>query len=228
MPAIRSRSDRSGAHADRSHDRGHGPLLQFLPSERMSEPLTLQDIPSAAEYAQRRDAWRAEVIAAKKLRTVAIGDNVTLLFENRTTVRYQVLEMLRIEKTTDAAGIQAELDAYNPLIPGGTDWRATMMIEFADAEERRVQLKYLRAVEHEVYAQIGTTRIRAVADEDMERSDAEKTAAVHFLRFPLPAQAIAALRAGAALEFAIDHPRYRFGAAVVDPAVRAALLGDLD
>jgi hypothetical protein len=172
----------------------------------MSAHLTLDDIPSAAEYARQRESWRAEVIAAKKDRTIAVGENVTLLFENRATVRYQVLEMLRIEKTTDAAGIQAELDAYNPLIPGGSDWRATMLIEFDDAEERRVQLRYLRDAEHQVYAQVGEQRIAAVADEDMERSDEHKTSAVHFLRFPLDAHAIAALRAGAPLAFGIGHP----------------------
>ena len=194
----------------------------------MPRELTLNDIPSAAEYARTRDAFRAEVIAAKKARTVAIGENVTLLFESRQTVLYQVLEMLRIEKTTDSDGIQAELEAYNPLIPGGSDWRATMLIEFPDAEERRVQLKYLRTVEHAVYARIGTTHIAAVADEDMERSDEEKTSAVHFLRFPLAAADVEALRAGAPLVFGSEHPRYRFESALAGGDARASLLADLD
>ncbi len=156
-----------------------------------------------------------------------IGENVSLLFESRLTVLYQVMEMLRIEKTTDPQGIQSELDAYNPMIPGGADWRATMLIEFEDAAERAVQLKYMRLVEHHVYAGIGDIRVMAIADEDMERSDADKTSSVHFLRFPLPPEAIAALRAGAPLAFGIDHPRYRFVNNVSDPAIVASLLGDL-
>jgi hypothetical protein len=193
----------------------------------MTALLTLSDLPTLEDYARQRDALRRELLEVKKRRQVRIGDNVTLLFENRATVRYQVLEMLRIEKTTDAEAIQQELDAYNPLIPAGNDWRATMLIEFADAEERRVQLKYLRHVEHQVYAEIGGERITALADEDMERSDDEKTSAVHFLRFVLPAEAIAQLRAGAALAFGIEHPRYRYCVPVADPAVRATLLADL-
>jgi hypothetical protein len=191
-------------------------------------PLTLSDLPSVADYAAGRDAMRSLVIAAKKSRQVRIGENVTLLFENRDTVKYQILEMLRIEKTSDPAAIQDELDAYNPLIPAGSDWRATMLVEFEDADERRVQLKYLRAVEHAVYVRAGEHRIAVLADEDMERSDEEKTSAVHFLRFPLGAEAKAALRAGADLVFGIDHPRYRYETPISDPAVRASLLGDLD
>ena len=194
----------------------------------MSAPLQLSDLPSVEEYASTRDALRANVIAAKKARQVRIGENATLLFENRDTVKYQILEMLRIEKTSDPAAIQDELDAYNPLIPAGSDWRATMLVEFPDADERRVQLKYLRAVEHAVYARIGERRIAVVADEDMERSDEEKTSAVHFLRFPVDADAKAALRAGAELAFGIDHPRYRYETAISEAAVRASLAGDLD
>ena len=194
----------------------------------MTTALSIKDIPSAAEYARIRDDFRARLIGHKKARTVAIGENVTLLFESRDTVLYQVLEMLRIEKTADPEGIQAELDAYNPLIPGGADWRATMLIEFPDAAERQVQLKYLRSVEHAVHARIGDEKIVAMADEDMERSDDEKTSAVHFLRFPLTAQHIAALRAGAELVFGIDHPRYRFESAAAADATRESLRADLD
>jgi hypothetical protein len=167
------------------------------------------------------------VLAAKKARYVPIGENVSLLFESRLTVLYQVMEMLRIEKTVDPQGIQSELDAYNPMIPGGADWRATMLIEFEDAAERAVQLKYMRLVEHHVYAGIGDIHVMAIADEDMERSDADKTSSVHFLRFPLPPEGIAGLRAGAPLAFGIDHPRYRFVNNVSDPAIVASLLGDL-
>lgn len=193
----------------------------------MTNVLTLQDLPALAEYTRERERFRAEVLAAKKARYVPIGENVSLLFESRLTVLYQVMEMLRIEKTTDPDGIQSELDAYNPMIPGGADWRATMLIEFEDAAERAVQLKYMRLVEHHVYAGIGDIRVMGIADEDMERSDADKTSSVHFLRFPLPPEAIAALRAGAPLAFGIDHPRYRFVNNVSDPAIVASLLGDL-
>ena len=193
----------------------------------MASALTLQDLPALADYTRERERFRAEVLSAKKARYVPVGDNVSLLFENRLTVLYQVMEMLRIEKTTDPQDIQSELDAYNPMIPGGADWRATMLIEFEDAAERAVQLKYMRLVEHHVYAGIGDIRVTAIADEDMERSDAAKTSSVHFLRFPLPPEAIAALRAGAPLAFGIDHPRYRFVNNVSDPATLASLLGDL-
>ena len=193
----------------------------------MNASIMIEDIVPLDDYAKRRDEYRTEVMNAKKLRYIAIGENVSLLFENRTTVLYQILEMLRIEKTTDREGIQQELDAYNPLVPGGKDWRATMLIEFADADERRVQLKYLRHVEHHVYADIGGTRITATADEDMERSNEEKTSAVHFLRFDLPAASISALRDGAPLAFGIDHPRYRFEKRIEDPTVLASLIGDL-
>lgn len=193
----------------------------------MNAPLTLSDLPSVEDYAKTRDTFRAQVIAAKKSRQVRIGENVTLLFENRDTVLYQVLEMLRIEKTADPAAIQDELDAYNPLIPAGSDWRATMLVEFPDAEERRVQLKYLRAVEHAVYARIGERRLAVLADEDMERSDEEKTSAVHFLRFTLDAQDKAALRAGAALAFGIEHPRYRYETEI-HAGARNSLISDLD
>ncbi len=194
----------------------------------MNAPLTLADLPSVEDYARTRDTFRTRVLAAKKSRQVRIGENVTLLFENRDTVLYQVLEMLRIEKTADPAAMQDELDAYNPLIPGGSDWRATMLVEFPDADERRVQLKYLRAVEHAVYARIGERRLAVLADEDMERSDEEKTSAVHFLRFALDAQDKAALRAGAALAFGIEHPRYRYETELQDTAARDSLIRDLD
>lgn len=209
MPATQTRTARKGRNAD------------------MNAAIALKDIPSPEEYARIRNDFRARVIAAKKSRIVRIGENVTLLFENRDTVLYQVLEMLRIEKTRDPEGIQAELDAYNPLIPGGSDWRATMLVEFEDAAERRVQLKYMRGCEHDLYVRIGDRRVAVVADEDMERSDDEKTSAVHFLRFPLDADATAALRSGAALAFGIDHPRYRYESVVTEAAVCASLLGDL-
>jgi hypothetical protein len=179
-------------------------------------------------YAKERTAFRAKVMAHKKHRQIALGAHLTLSFEDELTMRYQVQEMLRVERIFEEAGIHDELDAYNPLIPGGSDWRATMLVEFPDADERRVQLKYLRAVEHAVYARIGERRLAVLADEDMERSDEEKTSAVHFLRFALDAQDKAALRAGAVLAFGIEHPRYRYETELHDAAARDSLIRDLD
>jgi hypothetical protein len=135
--------------------------------------------------------------------------------------------MLRIENTREAAGIDEELTAYNPLIPDGSNWKATMLIEFPDESERRVQLKYLRNIEHEMWVEIGDRRLTAIADEDMERSDSEKTSAVHFLRYQLDQDAIRALRDGASLRFGTSHERYSASSAPVTGANREALLGDL-
>ena len=178
-------------------------------------------------YARARPQFRADVLAHKKPRTVTLGSNVTLVFEDELTIRYQIQEMLRVEKTFEEAGIQDELDAYNPLIPDGTNWKATMLIEYPEVEERKRQLALMRDVEHHVWMQAtGGARITAIADEDMERSNADKTSAVHFLRFELPADVRAALKAGAGFEIGIDHPAYRTQVAVSE-ATRAALVRDL-
>ena len=178
-------------------------------------------------YAKARPKFRAEVLAHKKNRTVAVGPSVTLIFEDELTIRYQIQEMLRIEKTFEEAGIKDELDAYVPLLPDGTNWKATMLIEFPDAEERKRQLALLRGIEHDVWVQVdGGARVAAIADEDMERSNDEKTSAVHFLRFELPAAERAALKDGAALTVGIDHAAYSAAVAVPD-ATRAALVKDL-
>ena len=164
----------------------------------------------------------------KRNRLVAVGDNVSLLFESYETVKYQILEMLRIEKTTDPAAIKEELDAYNPLIPDGSNWKATMMIEYPDEQERRVQLKYLRGVEDLVWCSDGQ-KVYAIADEDMERSDDEKTSAVHFLRFQLTPEMIsAATDRGAAIQFGIDHERYHFKSAEIQGESRDSLVADLN
>ena len=182
---------------------------------------------SLEAYARARPQFRADVLAHKKPRTVALGPNVTLVFEDELTIRYQIQEMLRVEKTFEEAGIQDELDAYNPLIPDGTNWKATMLIEFPDAVERKRQLALMRDVEHHVWMQsVGGACVTAIADEDMERSNAEKTSAVHFLRFELPADVPAALETGAGFELGIDHPAYRAQIAVSEPT-RAALVRDL-
>ena len=178
-------------------------------------------------YAKARPKFRAEVLAHKKSRTIAVGPNVTLIFEDELTIRYQIQEMLRIEKTFEEAGIRDELEAYNPLIPDGTNWKATMLIEFPEAEERKRQLALLRGIEHDVWVQVdGFARVKAMADEDMERSNDEKTSAVHFLRFELTADMRAALRSGAKVAIGIDHPAYQAQAGV-DDATRAALVKDL-
>jgi hypothetical protein len=190
--------------------------------------LAVADLMRLEDYAERRSAFRAQVIAHKKARSVALGPNMTLAFEDRLTIQYQVQEMLRIERIFERAAIDEELATYNPLIPDGDNWKATCLIEFPDEAERRVRLAQLRGVEHLIWAQAGQgARSTAVADEDLDRSNEEKTSAVHFLRFPLDAGSIAQLKAGASLRFGVDHPHYRHEIEV-PAATRAALLADLD
>lgn len=192
------------------------------------QPLTRADLMSLEAYAVERPAFRAHVLAHKRARRLSLGPHVTLLFEDRLTVQYQVQEMLRIERIFEPAEIQAELDAYNPLVPGGVDLRATMLIEYPDAAQRRAALAALGGIEHRVFAEVdGAGRATALADEDLPRSTDARTAAVHFLRFAFTADAVAALRAGAGMAFGIDDARLpvRVDAA---PALRAALLHDFD
>jgi hypothetical protein len=186
-----------------------------------------EDLLSLETYARRRDQLRAEVMAHKKRRTVHLGEHLTLLFEDKRTILYQVQEMLRIERIFEDPGIQGELDAYNPLIPDGGNWKATLLLEYPDAEERRRMLGRLKGVERRVWVQVGDgARVYAIADEDLERENDDKTSAVHFLRFELPAEARAALRRGAALSMGVDHPQYAAHRAV-DAQIRASLAGDL-
>jgi hypothetical protein len=177
-------------------------------------------------YARERSSFRAKVIEHKKQRTVALGEHLTLLFEDELTVRYQVQEMLRIERIFEDDGIRHELEAYNPLIPDGANWKATMLIEYPDADERRRMLGLLKGIESRVWVQIGAVRIAAIADEDLERENEEKTSAVHFLRFELGAAA-ARLKEGASLAIGVDHPEYRAVLDPVPPEIRAALARDL-
>ena len=178
-------------------------------------------------YAKARPEFRARVLAHKKARTLPLGLNVTLVFEDELTIRYQIQEMLRVEKTFEEAGIQDELDAYNPLVPDGGNWKATMLIEFPDVDERKRRLAEMRDVEHHVWTRCGDLApVKAIADEDLERSNAEKTSAVHFLRFEVPRAMRDALRAGSALAFGIDHPSYRIEVQAPE-TLRASLLGDL-
>jgi hypothetical protein len=178
-------------------------------------------------YARQRNEFRARIIAHKKNRTVRIGEHVTLLFEDELTVRYQIQEMLRIEKTFEEAGIRDELDAYNPLVPDGTNLKATMMIEYEDPMVRQRELAQLRGIESAVYVQIdGHARVYAIADEDLPRENDEKTSAVHFLRFELAPEMIAACKGGAAIAMGIDHAHYRVRVDEIAPQVQSALTRD--
>jgi hypothetical protein len=180
------------------------------------------------KYAKERGAFRARVLEHKKPRTVHLGAHLTLLFEDELTIRYQIQEMLRIEKTFEEAGIQDELDAYNPLVPDGTNFKATLQIEYDDVEERRRALQRLKGIEDRVYvAAAGHDRVYAIADEDLERETDDKTSAVHFLRFELRPEMIAALKSGAALVVGVDHPEYQAEIAAVPDATRRSLLADL-
>ena len=175
-----------------------------------------------------RAEFRKKVLAHKKNRTIGVGPNVTLVFEDELTMRYQIQEMLRAERIFESDGIQDELDAYNPLVPDGSNWKATMMIEFPDVNERRRMLERLIGIEDRVWVRVeGSEPVYAIADEDLERENERKTSSVHFLRFELTPDMIARLRAGAALSLGIDHPQYQHTVAEVDDAMRAALLADL-
>ena len=190
--------------------------------------LTASDLYSLEEYHKLREEFRARVLAHKKHRILGIGPHATLYFENRLTMQYQVQEMLRVERIFESEAIEEELAAYNPLIPDGKNLKATLMIEFADVPERRRRLAELVGIEDHVYVDVaGAGRAPAIADEDMERSQSDKTSAVHFLRFELSEEMIEALKRGAELRFGIDHEKYRHEAAAGD-ALRDSLLADLD
>jgi Protein of unknown function (DUF3501) len=193
------------------------------------QKLSRQDLMTLEQYAVERPTLRAEIIAHKQLRTVQVGPNMTWLFEDRATIRYQVLEMLRVERIFEAAGIQDELDAYNPLIPSGSNWKATLLLEFPDPAARQVALSKLIGVEDRCWVRVSEMeRVFAIADEDLERENAEKTSAVHFLRFELSPTMIAAAQSGASLSVGVDHQNYRHSIAPLPAAVRDALLLDLE
>ena len=191
--------------------------------------LAATDLMTLEQYVRERAAFRGRVLEHKRGRQLQVGPNSTWSFEDRLTVQYQIQEMLRIERIFEPAGIADELAAYNPLIPDGGNWKVTLLIEFAQPEERRRQLAALRGIEARCWVQVaGHARVLAIADEDLPRENEEKTSAVHFLRFELDAAMSGALRAGAALAVGIDHEHYRYSVEPVPPAVRAALLADLD
>ena len=193
------------------------------------QKLAVSDLMSLERYSRERPDFRTRVIAHKRNRQLNVGPNTMWLFEDRLTVQYQVQEMLRTERIFEAEGIAEELAAYNPLIPDGSNWKVTFLIEYTDPEVRRVQLEKLRGVEDRCWVQVsGFERVFAIADEDMERENEVKTSAVHFLRFELSAAMSAKLKGGAALSVGIDHPEYQHQIAPAPDNVRASLIADLD
>lgn len=193
------------------------------------DKLSRDDLFSLEQYAETRPAFRDKVLEHKKNRRLDLGTNAALYFEDRLTMQYQVQEMLRIERIFEADGINEELEAYNPLIPDGSNWKATFMVEFPEAEERRVMLTQLLGIEDRVFVQVADfDRVFALADEDLERADEEKTSAVHFLRFEFPAEQVAALKSGAGLIAGIDHDNYRVEVSPVAANIRQSLVNDLD
>jgi len=192
------------------------------------DKLTPADLMSLERYARERPAFRARVLEHKRDRKLAVGPHVTWSFEDRLTMQYQIQEMLRAERIFEPEGIREELDAYNPLIPDGRNWKATLLIEFPDVAERQRQLAQLIGLEDRCWVQVrGHERVYAIADEDLERENAEKTSSVHFLRFELAPDMIGALASGAALAAGVDHEHYRHAIDPVPGPVRAALLRDL-
>ena len=190
--------------------------------------LERQDLWTLEDYAQRRNAFRQEIIAEKRHRQLPLGDHARLYFENELTIRYQIQEMLRIEKVFDPEGIQDELDAYNPLIPDGSNWKATFMMEYPDVEQRKEMLARLVGIEARVWVQVdGFDAIWPIADEDLERSTDEKTSSVHFMRWELDPSMVAALRQGATLYAGIDHANYAIARTRVPDNIRNALVTDL-
>ena len=180
-------------------------------------------------YARSRKDFRARVIAHKKTRAVHLGEHVTLIFEDKLTIQYQVQEMLRVEKIFEEAGIQDELDAYNPLIPDGRNFKATMMIEYEDANERKAALARLKGIEDRTYVQVeGLPRVYAIADEDLDRETEDKTSSVHFLRFEVSDEMADALKYGMTLAAGIDHPHYQARIEALSAPVRESLVKDLD
>jgi len=193
------------------------------------QKLSRDDLYSLEQYASVRDEFRAGVLAHKRNRRLELGTNAALYLEDRMTMQYQVQEMLRIERIFEAGGINEELDAYNPLIPDGSNWKATFMVEFPDAGERQAMLQQLVGIENVVYMQVGELdKCFAIADEDLERADETKTSAVHFLRFELSNDQVAALKDGSELTAGIDHDNYKVKISPVAENIRLSLLGDLE
>jgi len=189
--------------------------------------ITADNLMSLEAYSKFRKNHKAEVLAHRKLRSVHLGDHITLQFESETTIRYQIQEMLRIEKIFEEEGIQQEIDAYAPLVPEGSNWKATMLIEYPDLNERKRELARLIGVEDRMFIEVeGHARVYAIADEDLDRENDEKTSAVHFVRFEFDAATKAAIKAGAAAKLGCDHTHYPAHTQIAEDAL-ASLAGDL-
>jgi hypothetical protein len=189
--------------------------------------ITRDSLMTLEAYARYRKAYHAEIIAHRRARTVALGEHMSVQFEDERTIRYQVQEMLRVERIFEDEGIQQELDAYLPLVPDGTNWKATLLLEYPDVNERRRELARLIGVEDRMFVEVeGQPRVYAIADEDLDRENDEKTSSVHFLRFELPEAARAAVKAGAGVRLGCDHTHYPAHAGIA-PETLALLAGDL-
>lgn len=201
--------------------------FESAPIKNMPQ-ITRDSLMTLEAYAKVRQEFRTRVMMHKKDRKVHLGENMTLIFEDELTIRYQIQEMLRVEKIFEEQGILDELGAYGPLIPDGSNWKATMMIEYPDPVERAARLSELTGIEDKVWVKVdGHDPVYAIADEDLERETAQKTSSVHFLRFELARDMMKALRQGALLSMGIDHPAYRIPAMPITAAVRDSLIGDL-
>ncbi len=194
---------------------------------QLTGKITLDNLMSLEAYSKYRKAHKPDVIAHRKLRSVRLGENINLQFESEFTIRYQIQEMLRIEKIFEEEGIQQELDAYVPLMPEGSNWKATMLLEYPDVNERKRELARLIGVEDRMFIEVeGNPRVYAIADEDLERENEEKTSAVHFVRFELTPAMCAAVKAGAGVKLGCDHTNYPAHTQIT-PETLASLAGDL-
>lgn len=191
------------------------------------EKLNKSDLFSLEEYSINRDSFRKKVLEEKQHRKVYIGEHVVLLFENKNTIQYQIQEMLRIEKIFDAEGIQEELDAYNPLIPDGSNLKAVMLIEYPDVEERKEKLKILKGIEKKIWIKVGShNKVFAIADEDLEREDETKTSAVHYLRYEFSASMINDWKNDSSIVMGIDHENYQSPETIISSDISSSLSGD--
>jgi hypothetical protein len=193
------------------------------------QKITRQDLHSLEDYSAMRDEFRAQVIRHKKNRVLQVGPNVTMHFEDRLVMQYQIQEMLRAEKVFESAGIQEELDAYNPMIPDGSNWKVTFMVEFPDPEERAIRLRELLGIDVATYVQVsGHDKVTPICNEDLPRETEEKTSSVHFMRFELTSEMVSDLKNGAALSVGVDHPKYQYSIEALPSSMRDSLVADLD
>ena len=202
------------------------PASAAAPPANLAGRLQIADLMTLEAYARTRKDFRARILDHKRLRNVGVGPNTTWCFEDRLTIQYQIQEMLRAERIFEAEAIQEELDSYNPLIPDGTNLKATLLIEFPDPEERRGALERLKGIERHCWVGVGAEHFYAIADEDLERENEQKTSAVHFLRFELSPAARAAVKAGGRIELGVDHPEYRHRV-LLSPETTRSLAADL-